>query len=199
MKLSLILLFLTSFHFAFAKQVTVDTQASQIKWTGEKRFTGDAHTGTVKLKKGTINLDKNNKLVGGTLVIDLTTIDVKDLSGEYKKKLESHLASDDFFNTKAHKEASFKITKVEPGRSNIYTVTGNLTIRGNTHPETFEVVVEKNGKSMKAAGEISFNRIKYDVKFNSEAGFLKKTVSIPKDKVIKDEIKLSLDLQTKAI
>lgn len=201
MKSILVLIFLASFNFALAKQVPIDTQASKINWTGEKLIPGDAHTGTVKVKKGTINLDKNNQLVGGTIVIDLTTIDVKDLSGKWKKKLEAHLASDDFFNTKVkdNQDASFKITKVEAGRSNVFTVTGNLTIRGKTNPETFELAVEKKGKTMLATGEISFNRTKYDVKYNSESGLLKKATSIPKDKVIKDQIKLSLNLQTQAL
>ena len=197
MRLSLILI--AAFQFAYAKQVAVDTKASKIQWTGKKIVGDDSHTGTVKVKKGTVKLDKDNKLVGGSLVIDMTTIADSDLSGKWKKKLEDHLASDDFFNTKEHKEASYKITKVEPGRSNVYTVTGNLTIRGKTHPETFEVIVEKKGQTMLAKGEIKFDRAKYDVKYNSEAGFLKKAISIPKDKVIDDDIQLSLNLQTQKL
>jgi polyisoprenoid-binding protein YceI len=199
MRLSLILILVTTFHFASAKQVPIDTDASKIKWTGKKIVGDDSHTGTVKIKKGTVKLDKDNKLVGGSLVIDMTSIEDSDLSGKWKKKLEGHLESDDFFNTKEHKEASYKITKVEPGRSNVYTVTGNLTIRGKTHPETFEVIVEKNGKTMVAKGEIKFDRAKYGVKYNSEASFLKKTISIPKDKVIDDDIQLSINLQTEKL
>ncbi|MEM7646534.1 MAG: YceI family protein, partial [Pseudomonadota bacterium] len=97
------------------------------------------------------------------------------------------------------KTASFKITKVEPTRSNLYKVTGNLTLRGKTNPETFDVKIEKKGKTMVATGTIKFDRTKYGVTYNSEGGALKKAVKIAKDKIIKDEIQLTLNLTTQAI
>ena len=182
-----------------AKQVQLDKKNSSIQWVGKKKFTGDSHNGTIQIKKGNINLDDANKLVGGTIIIDMTTIDDKDLSGNYKKKLEDHLKSDDFFDVANNKEASFKITKVTPTRSSAYQVTGNMTIRGKTHPETFEIVIEKDGKIMTAEGDIEINRTKYGVSYNEEANLLKKAVSITKDKIIADKINLTLKLQTQKI
>ena len=36
-------------------------------------------------------------LTGGSFEVDMTSINVADLTGEYKAKLEGHLKSDDFF------------------------------------------------------------------------------------------------------
>lgn len=198
-QLLLALISLSIVNIASAKQVEIDQTQSSIEWLGQKKVPGGDHNGTVKIKKGTVNLNEKKQLTGGTLVIDMTTIENKDLSGEWKKKLETHLNSADFFDTANNKEASFKITKVEATRSNLQKVTGNLTLRGKTHPETFEIKVEKAGKTMIATGTVAFDRNKYGVTYNSEASVLKKAIKIAKDKVIKDKIKLTLKLVTKTI
>jgi hypothetical protein len=43
------------------------------------------------------------------------------------------------------------------------------------------------------------DRAKYGVTYNSETSVLKKAIKIAKDKVIKDMIKISLQLQSQAI
>jgi polyisoprenoid-binding protein YceI len=201
MKILILIILTCSANIALAKQVPLNTESSKVTWVGAKALPGgDEHTGTVKVQKGTINLGQNGTLVGGTIVIDMTSIECTDLSGNYKKKLESHLKSEDFFLTDKHKQATFKITKVQSTRSNLYSVTGNLTIRGETHPETFDVIVteetDKKGKFLAAKGTISINRHKYGVTYNSETSVLRKLVKIAKDKIIKDDVSLTLDLQT---
>lgn len=184
---------------AFAKQVPLDLKASSIEWLGQKKVPGGDHKGTVSVKKGTVNIDENANLTGGTIVIDMTKIVDTDLSGKWKKKLEDHLNGPDFFDVSNHKEATFKITKVEKTRSNLYKVTGDLTVRGKINQETFELKVSKEGKTLVAMGKLQFNRTKYGVMYNSEASVLKKAISIPKDKVIKDTISLDVKLQTEKI
>lgn len=183
----------------FAKQVAINSKASTIEWTGQKKVPGGDHNGVVQIKKGTVNFDKSMTLTGGTLVIDMTSIEDKDLTGKWKKKLEDHLNSEDFFDVKNNKEASFKITKVTTTRSNLVKVTGNLTLRGKTHSETFEVAIGKKGNVMTASGSIEFDRNKYGVTYNSEASVLKKAIKLAKDKIIKDKIKLDINLQTEKI
>jgi len=189
--------------FASAKQVSIDVKTSQVQWLGQKKVPGGDHSGIVAVKKGTINLDEKNQLVGGSIVIDMKSIENKDLSGKWKKQLEEHLNSDDFFHTSKHPEATFKITKVEKTRSNLVKATGNLTLRGHTHPETFEIKVdtkkEKKSKFMVATGEIEFNRNKYGITYNSETSVLKKAIKLAKDKIIKDTIKLTVTIQTASI
>ena len=51
--------------------LAVDPAASSLNWTA-KKF-GGQHNGTVKLAKGTLNLD-GTKLTGGNFVMDMTSI-----------------------------------------------------------------------------------------------------------------------------
>lgn len=199
MKLLVSICFLLITAVSQAKQVPLDTSASSIQWLGQKKIPGGDHKGTVSVKKGSVNFDKNMKLIGGTIIIDMNSIVDTDLSGKWKTKLEGHLNSEDFFHVSKHQEASFKITKVEPTRSDIFKVTGNLTIRGKTNAETFEIKIGKKGKIMTATGEVTIDRTKYGVTYNSEAPAYQKITKVAKDKIIKDEIQLTLNLATQKI
>ncbi len=180
-----------------AISIEINPGESQIMWLGQKIAAGSEHKGTIKIKKGTVSIDQNRNLQGGSLTIDMTSIENQDLAGQWKKKLETHLHSDDFFNTDQFKEAYFKIVKVTPSRSDLFTVTGNLTIRGITHSESFDVRIENHHQFLKATGTIEFDRLKYGVSYNSEKKALKKLIAVAKDQIIKDQIKLELNLKTK--
>jgi polyisoprenoid-binding protein YceI len=52
---------------------------------------------------------------------------------------DGHLRSGDFFDAEAYPEITFVSTAVTPKRGNDFAVTGDLTIRGTTHPATFDV------------------------------------------------------------
>ena len=80
---------------------------STIQWQGHK-VTG-SHNGTVALKSGSLEFD-GDAPTGGNFVIDMTTIDCDDLSGNWKDKLVGHLKSDDFFGVETHPEAILAIT-----------------------------------------------------------------------------------------
>ncbi|MGB3463751.1 MAG: YceI family protein, partial [Cyclobacteriaceae bacterium] len=77
-----------------AQTYKVDPTASSVKWVG-KKVTG-SHNGDIRVKNGEL-IFKDNQLTGGTIVIDMTTINTLDLEGDSKGKLEGHLKSDDFF------------------------------------------------------------------------------------------------------
>jgi len=117
-----------------ATTLTIDAAKSVINWKGFKIGGVGAHLGTVTVKSGAIELD-GDQLVGGEVVIDMTTIDNTDLEDPaYKAKLEGHLSSVDFFNVEKHTSATFKITSVE-GK----VINGELTVRGITVPVTADV------------------------------------------------------------
>ncbi len=203
-------------------QVAINTKASRIEWSGEKKISSKGHKGTIEIKKGTVDLDAQMNPVGGHIIIDMTTIECTDLSGKDMKKLLNHLSSDDFFDVANHKEASFKFTKVETLKNDFYNITGILTIRGQSHKEIFKIkikmpgntetvagkgiVSEKNTVKKKkqkwlllATGQLRFDRTKYGVHYNSESSVLKKTISIPKDKIIRDLIQLTFRIETEEI
>ena len=85
--------------------------------------------------------------VDGTLTLD--EADPTASSGSFTVRAASlttgndqrdgHLRSADFFDAETHPEITFVSTAVTPGRGSDYAVTGDLTIRGTTHPITFDV------------------------------------------------------------
>lgn len=160
----------------------VNTKESKVVWKGYK-VTG-SHEGTVNLQSGTLNFE-DDKLVGGEFTIDMTSIAVTDLSGDYQKKLEGHLKSDDFFGVKNHPTSTLVFTKVKSKGKNSYEVTADLTIKNKTNPVTFEISVY--GK--KATASLKVDRAKYDVKYGSTSFF-----DGLKDKAIYDEFDLVVDL-----
>src|SRR4051812_22003659 len=85
----------------------VNTKLSTIEWTG-KKLTGE-HTGTILLSSGEIEAQKR-EIKSGKFEIDMSSIEDKDLSGEWKAKLEGHLKSADFFNAAKFPKATFVIT-----------------------------------------------------------------------------------------
>lgn len=177
----MIVLALGLMSFTNLKEIKVDAEKSNVTWKGYK-VTGE-HEGTISIKSGTILMD-GDKLTGGTFVIDMTTINTTDLSGDSKGKLDGHLKSGDFFGVEKNPTATLVITKAE-GSGNTYTVTGDLTIKGITNPVTFPMSI--NGNTAKA--DVKIDRTKYDIKYGSASFF-----DNLKDKAIYDEFDLNVNL-----
>ena len=162
----------------------VDVVNSKVTWTGHK-ITGQ-HEGTIQLQDGTLKFDDKNTLTGGSFVIDMSTLTVTDLEGEYKGKLEGHLKSEDFFGIEKHTKSTLVITKVE-GTNGNYKVTGNLTIKDITFPNTFTMIVKDNNS---ATADLKVDRTKYEIKYNSASFF-----DGLKDAAIYDEFDLHVNLK----
>ncbi len=178
---------------ALAKPVDLDSAGSSLKWTG-KKVTGQ-HTGTVALKSGNVDLDKN-AIKGGEFEIDMASIKDSDITSEKDNaKLVGHLKSDDFFGVEKNPTAKFKITSVKELKGQkdaTHEVTGDLTIKGKTAPVTFPAKIEIKGDKATAKGTVTVDRTKYDVKYGSGKFFENLG-----DKMINDNFELALDLKTK--
>lgn len=161
----------------------VDITNSKITWKG-KKVTG-AHDGHITLQHGTFLFDSTNTLTGGAFTMDMATLTVTDLQGEMKDNLEKHLKSDDFFGIDTHTVSTFVITKVT-GQSGQYTVTGDLTIKGITNPNTFDMAISGNT----ATATLKVDRTKYDIKYKSSSFF-----DGLKDKAIHDDFELNVKLK----
>lgn len=158
-------LILTTLSFTTIKK-QVDVQASTVEWTG-KKITGATHTGNIQLKEGFLNLTEEGQLTGGEFVMDMNTIVVTDLTGEYKTKLENHLNDDDFFGVNKFSTSKLVITEVNPLEGNEYEVTGDLTIKGKTEPVTFNMQVEEGV----ATAKVVIDRTKYGIRYGSGSFF----------------------------
>lgn len=161
---------------------TVKSQQSQVVWKGYK--VAGSHTGTLALKSGSLEFE-GDKLVGGSFVVDMTTISSTDLEGDYKAKLDGHLGSDDFFSVQAHPTAKLVFTKVKASGKNSYEVKGDLTIKGITKPVDFEISIYGD----KATASLKVDRTEYNVKYGSGI------IGTAKDALIYDEFDLVVDLQ----
>ena len=159
---------------------------SNIDWVG-KKVTG-AHNGTIAVKDGEFILN-DGKLTGGKFIIDTTTIKILDVKDPATNaQFAGHLASDDFFSVEKYPEAILQITTVS-GKH----VEGALTIKGITHPISFDAAVNTNGDTLIATGKLVIDRTKYEMKFRS-GNFFKDLG----DTLIYNEFELNISVTAKA-
>ncbi len=162
----------------------------QLQWTGTK--VGGQHSGTIKIKSGDIAAS-NGQVSAGTVMIDMSSITVTDLkAGEGKEKLEGHLKNEDFFNTAAHPNATFKVTSAK-GSGTSMEIVGDLTIKGITKSITIPANVAMAGDKISVVTpSFKINRTDWDVKYGSGL------IGTAADKIIHDEIGLVLSLTGQA-
>ena len=161
----------------------VNTKTSKLTWKGYK-VTG-SHTGDIMVKSGHLTFE-NDILTGGHFIIDMTTINVTDLEGEYQNKLKNHLKSNDFFGVSKFPTASLVFTNVKSIGKNSYKVSAKTTIKGKTDNINFNISVYGN----KATASLKIDRTKFDIKYGS-ANFFDGL----KDKAIYDEFDIIADLE----
>jgi len=178
----LLVLAITVASFSTLNTKKVSVKESQIQWTGHK-VTGQ-HDGTLMLQDGELEFN-DNELIGGTFIIDMTSINTTDLEGKSKTKLDGHLKNDDFFGVEKFPTATLKFTKVE-GQGPDYTITGDLTIKGITKPITFNMNVTANT----ATTAFKIDRTKYGIKYGSSSFF-----DDLQDKAIYNEFDLNVTLK----
>ena len=167
---------------------TVDTEQSSVRWTG-KKVTGQ-HNGVIDVQEGTLEVN-GDQLNGGQFLIDMRSLRNEDLEGkeEDQAKLEGHLKSDDFFGVENHPTAELVITQVTPREGDQYTIMGDLTIKGTTHPIEFPATVNLQDGQLTAEADITVDRSKYDVRYGSDSFF-----DNLGDKVIYDDFEIAVSL-----
>ena len=178
--LAIMLIFTANVNAQKAKKI--DVKKSKIEWVG-KKLTG-SHKGTIDFESGSLTfLDK--QLIGGKFVVAMNTINTTDLIAKSKDKLDQHLKSADFFNTKEFPTASLEFTSVEQtDNADIYKITADLIIKDISHPVIFDLKLNKLG----ATTLVIVNRTLYDIKYAS-TGF-----GALADKAINDDFELHVAL-----
>lgn len=148
------------------EKLSVDTGASELKWTGYHLAKSYSHWGHINLKSGNVSTD-GSKITGGEFVIDMNTISNKDLEKkEDNAKLVGHLKSDDFFGVQKYPEAKLVIKKTEKQSGNIYKTTADLTIRGITKEITFDTQINSISKSaLDASAKFRVKRTDFEVMY----------------------------------
>jgi polyisoprenoid-binding protein YceI len=190
MKILSSLLFVTmliSSGFHAPAPITVSKTESTLSWKA-KKVTGE-HFGKIQLSDAALDY-QNDKILGGSFDIDMTTIVVEDITDEgSNKRLTDHLKSDDFFSVEKFKKASFKITDAKTSNGTDYQITGNLTIKGITQAITFPAKVSKSGNKVITTANIVFDRTKFDIKYRSGNYFENLA-----DRLIYDDVEMEVKL-----
>ncbi len=168
---------------SFSNERSVNTKESFIKWTG-KELTTKTHYGKLSIASGNISIE--NDQISGEVVVDMESLLVEDLQGEWADKLVGHLRSDDFFSVDKFSTSTLKATGSKKTSDNTYQVDGVLTIKGISHPISFEADV--NGDLLTSS--LTFDRSLYDVRFRSGSFFENLG-----DKLILDDIELEVTLK----
>ena len=120
-------------------------------------------------------------------------IDVKGIYTGIAKR-DAHLRSPDFFDVERYPKMIFKSTSVHSIKGNLFTVTGDLTIRGVTRQVDLNVAYsgpvkdpfDEGGMSMGFSASTVINREDYGVAWNAdmEGGL-----------VVSREVRIFLDIE----
>ena len=162
----------------------INPAKSTINWTG-KKVTGQ-HSGTINIKDGVLVFMKN-KLKGGTINVDMTSINTTDLKkGEGKEDLDGHLKADDFFGTAKYPNAKIDFKLISDNGNGSYSISADMTIKDVTAPVKFNILV----KDKTATTTLNVDRTKYGIKYGS-GNFFENLG----DKTISDEFELKVDLK----
>lgn len=183
LKTTAIALLMAVSTIASAQMKKVDASKSTITWIG-KKVTGQ-HSGTINLKEGSLTF-KGKKLTGGSFVVNMTSLNTTDLSGEYQEKLNGHLKDDDFFGTEKYPTSKLVFKKIADKGNGVYNVTGDLTIKDVTAPINFVITV----KGTTATTALKIDRTKFGIKYGSGSFF-----DSLGDRAIADEFELNVNLQ----
>ncbi|KAA2239796.1 YceI family protein [Chitinophaga agrisoli] len=151
-----------SLHAGDERYFIIDTKESVVTWKGSSAK--GAHTGYVYISKGELMIG-NGQLMGGTVEIDMSTIEGEDHRSD--NNLINHLKNPDFFDVKKFPFSTIEITSIDSINGESTHVTGNLTIKGITHPVNFPAEMEVKDKIVKAKGKLVIDRTKWDVRYNS--------------------------------
>ncbi len=171
----------------------IDLATTNIGWIGTKA--NGQHNGSFKVTEGTLAV-KDGSLTGGNFTIDVSSLTVLDLEGEDKGKLEGHLKSGDFFMVDSFPTAKFEITGVSPydattSESKLdgatHSISGNLTLRGETKNVTFPAMVGIEGNSVTAKADFNIDRTQWGLNY--------KGPNNPADWFIAKEVNLKLDVK----
>jgi polyisoprenoid-binding protein YceI len=84
------------------------------------------------------------------VTIDPASIDM------FHEGLNDHLKNPDFFNVEQYPELRFVSERVEAAGENAYTVHGQFTMLGRTHPLSFDVVLNQTGQARSGAPMAGF-------------------------------------------
>lgn len=170
---------------------TLNVEESSVRWEGSKAV-GTPHFGQVTASEGALMV-QDGKIVGGTIVMDMSSIMVEDLeAGPSNESLVNHLKSDDFFGVETHPTAMFAVAEgvmLEGVEGANYRLSGEMTIKGIGNEVSFPAMIEMEEGELNMTAQVTVDRSIHDVRFGSGAFF-----EDLGDNLINDDFILDVDL-----
>lgn len=160
---------------ALAETYTVDTTASAIGFEGAHM--GTPFKGTFTGWQATIHFDKA-KPETSSVQASFPLAGAKTGNPMF----DGTLPQPDWFDTKNHPTGTFTSTAVaQTGQPGIYTMAGNLTLKGVTQPVSFTfALADTTQGGVKATAVVPVNRLAFGIgtKSDATAEYVAKTISV---------------------
>jgi polyisoprenoid-binding protein YceI len=130
---------------------------------------------------GTHSGDKPDPRTGGfgkftgKVTIDPATKVLKSVTADIETaslftdfpKLTTHLQTADFFEVREYPKATFESTKVTPGKEGTATVTGKLTLHGQTKEISFPVTYTVAAEGITLKSDFTINRGEFGITYGA--------------------------------
>lgn len=176
-----------------ADTLRVDATTSEVAWIGTKMWGRGRHTGTVPVESGWI-ARRGDLLVGGRIVIDMTSIRITDIPPNQPEPIElltSHLEDQLFFHVERYPRASFELLDSGRFEDGFLIVDGLLTIRGVTRSVRIPVQVDRSRSVYRSSFRI--DRFDWNVAYEGGFGARRFTARNFVDRDIELDIRLELE------
>lgn len=178
---------LVSMEQVAGEKYAVDKKESVITWKGSMVIADNGnHIGYVYMSKGELIINKN-LLAGGTVEIDMNTIEYKDK--ENTNSPIHHLKSADYFDVYSFPISKFAITQVKSVSGGNIEVTGNLTIKDVTNALTFPAKIDVKDGVVTANGKVTLDRTQWGIRYRSGKFFDNLA-----DQAVSDDIELDMKI-----
>lgn len=140
--------------------------------------------GKFKEFEGTLQVTPDGASASGS--VKVASVD----TGEPQR--DGHLLSADFFDAENIPEITFKSTSIAPAGDDEYTIEGDFSIHGHTHPLALKATLEgtetdpQGNDRVGLSASAQINRSDYDMKFNMALG--------SGNVVVSDKVKILLEI-----
>jgi polyisoprenoid-binding protein YceI len=159
-----------------AKTLTVDVAQSKLGMIGAKVTA--QHPVHFNEFTGEVMVD-GDTVTGVHFVAQMASVEADD------ERLTEHLKNEDFFHVEQFPTSEFASTPIVAGSDSegfTHTVTGNLTIRGETKQIVFPANIEMADGTVKATTEFVINRLDFKVAYPGRA-----------DDLIQDNVAMNIE------
>jgi polyisoprenoid-binding protein YceI len=142
---------------------TVSAANSKITFVGtHSGAKPDPRTGGFGKFTGKVTIDPTTKLLKSVTA----DIETASLFTEFPK-LTTHLQTADFFEVREYPKATFESTKVTPGKEGTATVTGKLTLHGQTKEINFPATYTVDAKGLTLKTNFIINRSEFGMTYGA--------------------------------